>query len=69
MISRAERTANHTGQVKRINKLISAYNEDEDNAPELTRAVQEQCQLADGFVLIVNSSHLNEEGEVIINHQ
>ena len=59
---RAERKATVSGQGKRINKLISAYNEDNQNAPELTAAVQEQCQLADGFLLVVNASSLDEEG-------
>ncbi len=59
---RAERTAAPDGKVKRVNKLISVYNEDDNNAPELTRSVQEQCQLADGFILIVNASHFNEQG-------
>lgn len=45
-----------------MNKLISAYNEDNEDAPELTRAVREQCQAADGFILVVNASKLSEEG-------
>lgn len=49
-----------------MNKLISAYDEDNENAPELTRAVQEQCQVADGFILVVNASKLNDEG--LCNH-
>lgn len=58
---RAERTAT-AARGQRINKLVSAYNEDDHSAPDLTAAVQEQCQMADGFILAVDSTNINEQG-------
>ena len=40
-----------------VNKLVSQGEEEEDGV-ELTAAVQEQCQQANGFILVVNSDRL-----------
>ena len=64
--SRAERQAASAGKRARINKLVSAYSEEEEEggrSPELTQAVQQLCRQADAFVLVVDASKLTEEGE------
>ncbi|XP_011404472.1 PREDICTED: F-box only protein 4-like isoform X1 [Amphimedon queenslandica] len=67
--TKAERLAASAGTGQRINKLISgSASKDRGGAgdegvaePILTLAVQEQCQMADGFILAVDATNLNEE--------
>ena len=59
---RAERQAAASGTISRVNKLVSSYSEGE--GPELTQAVQELCQQADGLILVVDSSKTEGEGEM-----
>ena len=42
----------------RVNKLVSSYSTEEDDGPELTQAMQELCQQADGFILAVDASKI-----------
>lgn len=65
IVFRAERTAASKGQGGRINKLISPSDDSVGGAtpPTLAHAVQEQCQLADGFILAVDATNLDEESK------
>ena len=60
---RAERQAASSGYSGRVNKLVSPYSAGEEDGAELTAAVQEQCQQANGFILAVNAARLEQEGE------
>ena len=57
---RAERRANSS--LGRINKLVSPYSQDGQDEAELTAAVQEQCQQANGFILVIDAAKLDKEG-------
>ena len=57
---RAERRANSSSG--RINKLVSPYSQDGQDEAELTVAVQEQCQQANGFILVIDATKLDKEG-------
>ena len=59
---RAERTAATAGQTKRVNKLVTAHGDDQQHAPELTAAIQDQCQQADGFILAVDGALMDSDG-------
>lgn len=61
---RAERQAASLGNRARVNKLVSPFSHGagDDQATELTAAVQEQCQLANGFILAVDAGKLGQEG-------
>ena len=61
---RAERTAATADQTKRVNKLVAAHVDDEQGGPELTAAIQEQCQQADGFVLAVDGAGMDDSNGV-----
>lgn len=47
----------------RMNKLVSAYSNENSDGPELTHAVQELCQQASAFVLVVDAGRQEEEGQ------
>ena len=59
---RAERTAAAADQTKRVNKLVTSHVDDVQHAPELTAAIQDQCQQADGFVLAVDGTMMDSDG-------
>jgi len=50
----------------RVNKLVSAYSSQHSEGPELTQAVQELCQQASAFVLVVDTSKVEGEGQCLV---
>ena len=59
VVCRAERRASSSG---RINKLVSPYSQGGQDEVELTTAVQEQCQQANGFILVIDAAKLDKGG-------
>ena len=59
----AERRAAAMGAGVRMNKLVSSYSNENSDGPELTHTVQELCQQASAYVLIVDAGRLEEEGQ------
>lgn len=47
----------------RMNKLVSAYSNENSDGPELTHTVQELCQQASAYVLVVDAGRQEEEGQ------
>ena len=50
----------------RVNKLVSAYSSENSEGPELTQAVQELCQQASAFVLVVDTSKVEGDGQSLV---
>lgn len=66
LICSAERKAAVAEGKARVNKLVSAYSSQHSEGPELTQAVQELCQQASAFVLVVDTSKVEGEGQCLV---
>lgn len=59
--TRAERTAAPTGDSRRVNKLVSYYDQATEGRPELTQTVRNLCQHSDAMILAVDANELSGE--------
>jgi len=59
---RAERKSAANGQGPAINKLLSAYHNNNHKDKELTPAVQELCATVDAYIFVIDSSRAVVEG-------
>jgi len=66
LICSAERKAAVAEGKARVNKLVSAYSSQHSEGLELTQAVQELCQQASAFVLVVDTSKVEGEGQCLV---
>ena len=65
---RAERQSAADGNGPTVNKLLSAYHNDNNEDKELTPAVQELCATIDAYIFVIDSSRALIEGWYICIH-